>query len=207
MENIAIFKKGEKIHITGLGSRCFTKLIADSDLALLRLVVRFGYARFGNDAPRGGRTGDYYEILKTFTPCDIALKLAASAKEREERLLSLPTMAPVDSFETYSDIGSIIVNGEMFGNFKGDGTNAVEIYNVNLFAWDLCSEICPEQIMGKQRVVRKFDKPQELRIAAYDCEPDGEMIVIKNVIGFAVVYGKIKVFKVNTTSPDGSVAK
>ena len=196
MKNIEIFKKGEKIHTTGRGSRCFTKLISDSDLALLKLAARYGYARFGNDAPRGGRTGDYYEIARTFTPCDIALAVEARAKEQMKRVLALPAIAPNATHTTWSDIGSFIVNGEMLGNFKGDGENSVEIYNVSPDAWGGASEICPEQIEGQQCFVRKFETPRELQIAKYDCEPNGAMITIGNAVGFAVVYGKIKVFKV-----------
>lgn len=196
MKNIEIFKKGEKIHITGRGSRCLTKLISDSDLALLKLAARYGYARFGNDAPRGGRTGDYYEISRTFTPCDIALAVEARAKEKMTGLLALPTMAPTATHTTLSDIGSFIVNGEAIGNFKGDGANAVDIYNVSPDAWACAREICPEQITGEDCIVRKFDKPHELRIAKYDCEPNGAMITIVDAVGFAVVFGKIKVFKV-----------
>lgn len=196
MKNISFFKKGEKIHTTGKGSRCFTKLIADSDVAMLRLAARLGYARWGNDAPRGGRTGDYYEILRSFVPADIALAVDARARAREARLLALPVMAPNALYFTDSDVGSFIVNGEMLGNFKGDGTNAVEIYNVNPTAWESAREICKEQITGEECLVRRFDNPQELRIAKYDYAPGAGMIVIENVIGFAVVYGKIKVFKI-----------
>ena len=196
MKNISIFKKGEKIHTTGRGSRCFIKLVSDSDLALLKLAVRYGYARFGNDAPRGGRTGDYYEITRTFTPCDIAMAVESSAKEKMARFLALPTMAPTATHTTWSDIGSFIVNGEAIGNFRGDGENSVEIYNVNLDAWTGARAICQEQITGEQCFVRQFEKPQELRIAKYDCEPNGAMITIGRAVGFAVVPGTIKVFKV-----------
>ena len=196
MKNIEIFKKGEKIHTTGRGSRCFTKLISASDLALLKLAARYGYARLGNDAPRGGRTGDYYEILRTFTPCDIALAVDARAKEKMKRVLALPAIAPNATHATWSDIGSFIVNGEAIGNFKGDGENAVEIYNVSPVAWSCARDICPEQITGEQCLIRKFETPRELQIAKYDCEPNGAMITIGNAVGFAVVSGKIKVFKV-----------
>ena len=196
MKNIEIFKKGEKIHITGRGARCFTKLVSDADRELLKLALRYGYARLGNDAPRGGRTGDYYEITKSFTPAEMALAVAARAKDKMTGLLALPAMAPNATHTTWSDIGSFIVNGEMLGNFKGDGENSVEIYNVNPDAWAGASEICPEQIAGEQCFVRKFERPQELQIAKYDCEPNGAMITIGNAVGFAVVYGKIKVFKV-----------
>lgn len=196
MKNIEIFKKGEKIHTTGRGSRCFIKLVSASDLALLKLAVRYGYARFGNDAPRGGKTGDYYEITRTFTTCDIALAVESSAQKKMTGLLALPTMAPTATNTTWSDIGSFIVNGEAIGNFRGDGANSVEIYNVSLDAWTGAREICQEQITGEQCFVRKFENPQELQIAKYDCEPNGAMITIGRAVGFAVVYGKIKVFKI-----------
>ena len=196
MKNIEIFKKGDKIHTTGRGSRCFTKLISDSDLALLKLAARYGYARWGNDAPRGGKTGDYLEILKTFTPCDIALAVDARAKEKMRRFLALPAIAPGATHTTWSDVGSFIVNGEAIGNFKGDGDNIVEIYNVSPDAWAGACEICPEQITGEDCIARKFEKPQEVQIAKYDCEPNGAMITIGGAVGFAVVPGKIKVFKV-----------
>ena len=196
MKNIEIFTKFEKIHTTGRGSRCFTKLISDSDLALLKLAARHGYARFGNDAPRGGRVGDYYEILRTFTPCDIDLAVHARAKEKMKRDWALPEIAPDETHTTYSDIGSFIVNGEAIGNFKGDGENSVEIYNVSPVAWACAREICKEQIAGEQCFVRKFEKPQELQIAKYDCEPNGAMITIAGAVGFAVSVGKIKVFKI-----------
>ena len=196
MKNIEIFKKGEKIHTTGRGSRCFAKIISDSDLALLKLAVRYGYARFGNDAPRGGRTGDYYAITRTFTPCDIALAVESRAKDKIARILALPAMAPNAKYTTLSDIGAFVVNGETLVNFKGDGENAVEIYNVSLDAWKGACAICKEQITGEDCIVRKFEKPQVLTIAKYDCAPDGEMITIDDAVGFAVVFGKIKVFKV-----------
>lgn len=99
----------------------------------------------GNDAPRGGKTGDFIEITKYFSlksleqhkkekqkkiekeRAELRAYWAKKESEIEEKLPKVLKSETFGGFSTLSDIGSFVIDGIKYSNFEGDGENRVEV--------------------------------------------------------------------------------
>lgn len=132
------FYKGEKfrlyewrgtrrhLRLCDLQPKNIRDILADAVLA--------GLAKEGNDAPRGGKTGDFIEITKYFSLKSLEKHLKARKKaikktqmefaEKEETVLK---SEKIRWFSTISDVGDFVIDGAHYSNFWGDGENRVEV--------------------------------------------------------------------------------
>lgn len=133
------YTKAEKIYLyrvegRGRWTRYKDRLTLE-ETQLLNNACAHGYAKRANSAPRGGKHGEHYEILKSFTADTLRRKAAQAAKAFEAKLAQVLPSEKIDWFSTISDRGQIVINGKGYPNFYGDGENAVEVCAVDAEAF------------------------------------------------------------------------
>ena len=193
------YTKAEKIHLyrvegRGRWTRYKDRLTLE-ETQLLNNACAHGYAKRANSAPRGGKHGEHYEILKSFTADTLRRKAAKAAKAFEAKLAQVLPAKKIDWFSTISDRGQIVMNGKGYSNFYGDGENAVEVCAVDAEAFRAAEYITRRQVYEPRArlTVEKFDAPKTLTVSETDCGR-GEQITIKNAVGFCVWERKAKIF-------------
>ncbi len=191
--------KAEKIYLyradgSGRWTRYKDRLTLE-ETRLLDYACAVKYAKRANSAPRGGKHGEHYEILKSFTADTLRRKAARAAKAFEAKLAQVLPSEKIDCFSTISDRGQIVIDGKDYSNFYGDGENAVEICAVDADAFRAAEYITRRQVYESRGrlTVEKFDAPKTLTISATDCGRGGQ-IIIKNAVGFCVWERKAKIF-------------
>ena len=206
------FKKGDIIRLfKSSGSGRWTRYspaVKPDELALLKIAEIKGLAIAGNDAPRGGKLGEFFKILKDFSAAEAAKALAeeraaraaaeaAKAAEIRAKLALVLKSEPVESFATVSDVGSFLLNGEKFSNFYGDGENTVEVCECVFKDFKESELITKRQVFAAHEplTIVKFDAPKDLAVSLHDCG-EGGVKLIKNACGFVIWERKLKVFTV-----------
>ena len=195
------FKKGDIIRLfKASGSGRWTRYspaIKPDELALLKFAERKGLALSGNDAPRGGKLGEFIEILRDFTICELEAMRSTEVKARNEAVAKVLKSELVDEFFTISDIGSFLINGEKFSNLFGDGENTVEVCKCDFEAFKKSELMTKRQVFAAREplTVVKFEKPKDLAVSLQDCG-EGGVKLIKNACGFVIWERKLKIFTV-----------
>ena len=204
------FEKDEKIRLfKSIGSGRWTRYrpaVKPDELELLKFAEKKGLARAGNDAPRGGKLGAFFEVLADFSAGEIAAALAeeraalaaaeaARAAELRETLKRVLKSEVVESFVTTSDIGSFLIDGQKYDNFYGDGENTVEVCKCNFEDFKNSELITKRQVFAPNEplTIIKFENPKELAVSLYDCGDD-KVKTIENACGFCVWARKLKIF-------------
>lgn len=198
------YAKNDRINMYSLtGSGKHTRYVSEltvDDTNLLYYACSLKLAKHGNDAPRGGKLGEHFAILRKFNVEKLwAKKIRAekkAKKEREEKLAKLCKSEKVCSFWTESDIGCFIINGEKFSNHDGDGLNTVEVCEVDFDEFKSAEYITRRQIYNSNSPITivKYDAPRTITVADYDCRPNENLRKIDNVCGFAIWAAKLKIF-------------
>lgn len=204
------FKKGDIIRLfKSSGSGRWTRYspaIKPDELALLKIAEKKGLAIAGNDAPRGGKLGAHFKILRDFSAAEAAKALAeeraaraaaeaAKAAELRAKLALVLKSEPVESFATTSDVGSIKIDGTNYTNFYGDGENRVEVCKCDFEAFKESELVTKRQVYSAHEplTIVKFDSPKDLAVSLHDCG-DCEVKTIRNACGFCVWERKLKIF-------------
>lgn len=200
------YQKGEILRLfklTGSGSRSrYKEMLTSDEIEFLKYAARLGFAEFGNDAPRGGKLGDFVKILKTFTKVEIEEMQATETKARESALAKVLKSEKIDTFFTFSDKGNINIDGVAYSNFYGDGQNSIEICKCKKAEFDSAKFLTRRQVYNSTAPITiiKFPFPKEIKIALYDCDENHGERTIKNVCGFAIWQKKAKIFVQEKTS-------
>lgn len=165
---------------------------------LMWYAVANKYAVNRNDAPRGGKWGDHFEILKYFTTNSLTKKMDAERAAREKALATIPPAEFVEDFRTISDIGSFKIDGACYSNFWGDGSNRAEICTVDLSAFNTAKLITRRQVYNPKEPITivKYALPKTINVSFCDCDDSFGAKVIDNVCGFAIWSRKLKIFTV-----------
>jgi len=198
------FCKGERINmysVRGTGKRtCYVNLLSADDIGILYYACFLKLAKKSNDAPRGGKLGEHFEILRKFNVEKLLTKKIRAEKkakkELEKKLAKVCPSEKIRNFWTESDIGCFIIDGEKFSNHEGDGLNIVEICEVDFDEFKSAEYITRRQIYNPNSPITivKYDSPRAITIAEYDCKPNDNLRKIDNVCGFAIWSAKLKVF-------------
>ena len=204
------FKKGDIIRIfKSSGSGRWTRhssAVKPDELELLNFAEKKGLALSGNDAPRGGKLGAHFKILKDFSSGELARALAeeraaraaaeaAKAAEIRAKLKLVLKSEPVESFATISDVGSFFIDGQKYDNFYGDGENVVEVCKCCFESFKTAELITKRQVFAASAplTIVKFERPKDLAVSLSDCG-EGGVKTIKNACGFAIWERKLKIF-------------
>lgn len=193
------YTKNTKIYIyatTGSGRwSSYKDLLKPAEIGLLNYACRKGYAVKSNSAPRGGKWGEHYLILKYFTTNSLTRKAAAEKKAFDAELAKVLKSEKIYDFRTISDIGKIVINNTEYSNFWGDGYNTVEVCEVDADAFKTAEYISRRQVYnaGERITIVKFDAPETLVVEESDCRNMG-VFVVANSVGFCVWERKAKIF-------------
>lgn len=200
MENDKKYTKGEKIYklrATGSGKWVkYVSAIPTAELKLLEFAEFHGFVQSGNDAPRGGKLGDFFEVLKPF---DFeTLKKAKAEAEAEARRISdlVLKSEKVCDFVTFSDEGSFKIDGVHYSNFWGDGTNRAEICEADEKEFKEANFLTRRQFYAPNEKITivKFDKPKSITVSKCDCYENMGERTIERALGFVIWSRKLKIF-------------
>ena len=195
-----IYKTGEKIRrykAAGNGSwSCYKETLSSKDMDFFRYAATKGYVTFGNDASRGGKLGEYIEVVKDFTRSELEEKMALEIKARDEDLSKVLKGTVIKTFTTISDIGSIKIDGAYYSNFYGAGENTIEIDECDFKEFKTSEILTRRQIYNPKFPITivKFDAPKTIEVSRYDCDESLGSERIDNACGFVIWSRKVKVF-------------
>lgn len=197
-----IYIKGEKFRrykLNGGGKwSSYDEALSKEELDVLRYASSKGFTEFGNDAPRGGKRGEYIEILRDFTVSELEAMRAAEVKARDEALAKVLKSELIDEFFTVSDIGSIKIDGANYTNFYGDGENRVEVCSCDFEAFKKAEVLTRRQVFNPKKpiTIMKFDTPKTIEVALSDVDATFGVRKIEKVCGFVIWERKAKIFVV-----------
>nr|DAH10296.1 MAG TPA: hypothetical protein [Caudoviricetes sp.] len=192
--------KGEKIRrykAAGRGSwSCYKETLSLKDMDFFRYAATKRYVTFGNDAPRGGKLGEYIEVVKDFTRSELEEKKALEIKARDKALSKVLKSTVAKTFTTISDIGSIKIDGTCYSNFDGDGENTVEVCECDFNEFKTAKILTRRQVFSPKFPITivKFDEPKTIEVSRYDCDDSFGSERIDNACGFVIWSRKVKVF-------------
>lgn len=195
-----IYIKGEKIRrykAAGNGSwSCYKETLSLKDMDFFRYAATKRFVVFGNDAPRGGKLGEYIEVVKDFTRSELEEKMALEIKARDKALSKVLKSTVIKTFATSSDVGSIKIDGACYSNFDGDGENTVEISECDFNEFKTSEILTRRQIYNPKFPITivKFDAPKTIEVSLDDCDESFGSERIDNACGFVIWSRKAKVF-------------
>jgi len=182
-------------------------LLSDEQKTLFLYAVKKGYLAEKNDAPRNGKIGLHYEVLRYFDDDRLSTAMyadrrraARDARRRQDALKkACAEVLPADYtdyFCTRSDIGSFKIDGNTYSNFYGDGDNRVEVCAVDFAAFKAAEKITRRQIFNAKSPITivKFDAPKTINVSLSDIDESAGVKTIDNACGFAIWEHKLKIF-------------
>ena len=174
----------------------YTEALTDTEKRLMWYAVGNKYAVYRNDAPRGGKWGNHFEILKYFTTNSLTKKMVAERVALDKTLSTIPRAELIESFEIISGIGSIKIDGIYYTNFYGNGTNCAEVCAVDFDAFKVADKITRRQVYNVKEplTIVKFEEPKTINVSLSDVDASAGVKTIDNVCGFAIWARKIKIF-------------
>lgn len=195
------YVKGEKIfklRATGSGKwGKYVSAIPAAELKLLEFAEFRGFVQSGNDAPRGGKLGDHFEVLKPFD-FETLKKAKAEAEAEAQRISDLVLKSEkVCEFVTLSDEGSFKIDDVLYSNFWGDGTNRAEICETDEQEFKSSSFLTRRQFYAPNEKITivKFDAPKPVKVSFHDCTPTSNSDrTIECALGFVIWSRKLKIF-------------
>lgn len=174
----------------------YSSAISEDEFDLLRYAATKRYVSFGNDAPRGGKLGDYIKILRSFSKDELEQMRAIDVKARDEALSKVLKSNKIDSFTTISDVGSIKVDGVSYSNFYGDGNNTIDVCECDFNAFNVSEMLTRRQYYNPREpiTVVKFSSPRPIEVSLSDVDEAFGVRKIDNTCGFVIWERKMKVF-------------
>ena len=194
------YKKGEKIRMfKSAGNGSWTRYVSAiplDDLDLLKYACTKRIVCKANDAPRGGKSGDFFEVLRDFSLQELKSTMEAEVSALNEKLAHTLKTELVGGFSTISDIGSFIIDGVAYSNFYGDGLNKVEICACAAADFKAARYLSRREIYNAKEPISivRFDAPKTITVAHSDADKRFGETKIENVLGFAIWAAKLKVF-------------
>lgn len=195
------YTKGDKIYkFRATGSGKWTKYvsaISAEEMRLLEFAQFYGFAQSGNDAPRGGKLGDFFEIIKSFD-FETLKKAKAEAEAEAKRISDLVLNSEkICDFVTLSDEGSFKIDGVLYSNFWGDGVNRAEICETDEQEFKEANFLTRRQFYAPNEKITivKFDAPKSITVSFHDCTPSSiDDRIIERALGFVIWSRKLKIF-------------
>ena len=191
------YDKIRKFAVIGSGRNTVYKDAIDADTnAVLKFACTKGYLRSANDAPRGGKHGEHYEVLKYFALDSMRNKMQAERRRLEAALNKVVESQRLFGFTTVSDIGSFKIDGEIYSNYCGDGTNNAEVCAVDAEEFANAEFVSRRQVYNPKApfTLVKFKNPKQINVAYSDCAEESSVVKVDNVLGFAIWERKLKIF-------------
>lgn len=195
-----IYIKGEKIRRYKAADRgswsCYKETLSLKDMDFFRYAATKRYVTFGNDAPRGGKLGEYIEVVKDFKRSELQEKMFLEIKARDEALSKVLKSTVVKTFTTISGIGSIKIDGACYSNFDGAGENTVEVCECDFNEFQFAEILTRRQIFSPKFPITivKFETPKAIEVSLNDCDESFGVERIDNACGFIIWSRKAKVF-------------
>lgn len=200
MKNYILGQKIHKYKRSGSGKWTnYTSAINSEELEILKYAESKGFIKSANEAPRGGKWGEHFEVLKPFSDVEILSRIADERAKFDALNAKVLKSTKVDEFATISDIGSFVINGAAYSNFWGDGKNSVEICECDIDDFAKSEFLTRRQIYNTRAPISivKFDAPTTLEVSHSDVHPRFGKTVINNAIGFVIWERKLKIFVCN----------
>ena len=166
MENNKKYTKGDKIYkFRATGSGKWTKYVSAipaDEMRLLEFAQFYGFVQSGNDTTRGGKLGDFFEIIKSFD-FETLKKAKAEAEAEAQRISDLVLKSEkICDFATLSNDGSFKIDSVLYSNFWGNGVNRAEICEADEQAFKEASFLTKRQFYAPNEKITivKFDAPK-----------------------------------------------
>ena len=198
-----IYKKGEKIRRYKMADQgswsCYKDALSLKDMDFFRYAATKRYVTFGNDSSRGGKLGEYIEVVKDFARAELEEKMSLEIKARDEALSKVLKSTVVKIFTIISNIGSIKIDGVYYSNFDGAGENTVEVCECDFNEFKTAKILTSRQVFSPKFPITivKFDEPKTIEVSRYDCDDSFGSERIDNACGFVIWSRKAKVFVIN----------
>ena len=163
---------------------------------LLKYAELKKYVISANDAPRGGKWGEHYLVLKDFSANALEAEMLAESQKRDEALAEIVKADVIDTFITYSKVGSFKIDGAYYSNFCQDETNSAVVCEVDFGEFQRAEKITRRQVFNPNEplTIVKFPEPREIEVALSDADASFGVKKIARVCGFAVWAHKLKIF-------------
>lgn len=197
IENNTIINAGDDFRrYTASGSGKWTSYRERVVPQLWADAVKLGWAVARNDAPRGGKLGEHYLAKRRFSALAVKRELNRRARRLARDLAAVCPNTELRREQTVSDIGSFVIDGRAYSNYYGDGLNQVRVCEVDAAQFRTDRFVSRREVydLSAQFYDVRFDEPRTVRVAKYDCEPDGDSYVFDNVVGFAIWSRVLKIF-------------
>ena len=194
------FYKYDKIRLFAQGDKKYISLVNAADFAVLRFAQSRGYAQRLNDAPCGGKLGEYFLVKKYFDFERMRASMYAEQGRKvrafNKALKSVLKSETIENFGTISDIGSFKIDNELFSNFCGNGENTVEVCKCNAVEFKNSEIISRRQVYNpnSRLTIVRFESPKSINVSICDCDDLQGVKKIENVLGFCIWERKMKVF-------------
>lgn len=199
--------KYDKIRQYAKSGKSNVSLLSDKQKTLFLYAAKKGFLTEKNDAPRNGKVGLHYEVLRYFDDDRLAMAMYADrrraerdARRRQDVLKkACAEVLPVDCIDyfcTSSGVGAIKIDGAYYTNFYGNGDNRVEVCSVDFDAFKKADKITRRQVYNVKEPISvvKFDAPKTINVSLSDVDDSADVKTIGNVCGFAIWSRKAKIF-------------
>ena len=175
---------------------CYKDALSLKDMDFFRYAATKRYVTFGNDSSRGGKLGEYIEVVKDFARAELEEKMSLEIKARDEALSKVLKSTVVKIFTTISNIGSIKIDGVYYSNFDGNGENTVEVCECDFNEFKTAKILTRRQVFSPKFPITivKFDAPKAIEVSLCDCDESFGSEHIDNACGFVIWSRKAKVF-------------
>lgn len=194
------YKKGEKIRMfKPAGSESWKKYvsaISAKDLDLLKYACSKLWVRKANDAPRGGKSGDFFEVLRDFSLQELKSTMEAEVSALNDKLAHTLKTEIMDGFSTISNIGSFVIDSVAYSNFNRNKYSKVEICTCNASDFKTARYLSKREIYNAKEPISivRFEASKTIMVANSDTYKHLGETKIDNVLGFAIWSGKLRVF-------------
>ena len=174
----------------------YQSAIPEEELQMLRYAESKGLCISGNDAPRGGKRGEYFLIAKAFDFDELQEQRAKELEEKEALLKQILKSEIISEFRTISDMGNFVIDGVSYSNFYGNGWNRVEICFCNEAEFKSAKYLTRREIYNAKEPISivRFDAPKTITVAHSDSDKHFGETKIGYVLGFVIWRAKLKVF-------------
>lgn len=174
----------------------YTDALPLEERVVLNAACRYKLAKRGNDAPRGGKQGNFIEILKFFTTNSILKRMEIEKEEEMKKISKVIVAEKIDSFEIISDFGSIIIDGVAYSNFLGKGATCADVFKCNFEEFKNAELITRRQVYNPNDPITiiKFDAPKAISVKISDIDDEFGTREIENACGFVIWAKKLKIF-------------
>ncbi|PWM28519.1 MAG: hypothetical protein DBX55_09300 [Verrucomicrobia bacterium] len=194
------YQKGEKIRLfkeanDGRWAK-YESAISPEELDALKYACTKMWATKGNDAPRGGKLGDFFEILRDFSAGELEETMKNEISELNAKLDETLKSEIIYRFATVSNIGSFVIDGVKYSNFYGNGENKVDVCACTAADFKSAKYLTRREIYNAKEPISivRFDFPKSIKVSVRDYDESFGSETINNALGFAIWQRKLKIF-------------